>query len=307
MNFQEQQNSFINELLAKGIKVKENLLGKNYTTFCIGGNLACLIEPENIDELKIVIKTLSNYNISFKILGAGSNLLISSLGIFEPIIKLGKGFRYCNHYNDKCFIVGGSMSLMSLSRDLSNDGLSGLEFAGGIPASIGGAVKMNAGAHNSEMANIIRYVTFMNEQAEVFRLSREDIDFSYRNSNLPNNIIITEIEIEMATSTKDMVLSQKQEFLRERKLRQPLNMPSAGPIFKNPDPRNQGYAGKLIEEIGDKGYKYGGASVSELHCNWIVNPLRTAISDDVKEIIAEIKKKVLDSKGISLETEIIYW
>lgn len=297
----------LNEIESLGIKVLKNLDSRKLTTMFVGGDIKNLIEGNSVKELSSILKILSSTNTQYRILGAGSNLLLDSKGIDDPVIKLGKSFRYYNNIGKGLFEVGASMPLMSLSRELSNQGFSGLEFAGGIPASIGGALKMNAGAHGNEIKDILKSVTYITSNGDVVTKDINDLKFEYRCCSLPADSIVVEIQIQLKKSTVEVTSELRASCLKERKLRQPLSMPSSGSVFKNPSPKKAIYAGKLIEDLNLKGLKVGEAQISEMHANWIVNPSRKATSFDIIKLIELIKAKVYKEYKVKIEQEVIFW
>ncbi len=302
MNTSELQSS---DLPGGAIKISSDTRAANLTTFSIGGALKCLIEVSSLEAASTLYRRISAASLPVKFLGAGSNLLIPDAGLDIPVIRLGRQFNYFKPIASGIFEVGAATSLMRLSRTLSEEGFSGTEFAGGIPASIGGALRMNAGAHGSEVCNVLEEVTFVLSQGEVVSVKAKELSFSYRYSSIPKEALITSAKIRLAAGDRERSRQKRQEYLVERKSRQPLNMPSAGSVFKNPDVKNS--AGRLIDQAGLKGSVVGGAKVSELHGNWIVNPLRTALAADVEALIKLCQERVQQASGIKLEAEIVRW
>lgn len=288
---------------ACGVAPRSGLSGMNATTFAIGGPFACLLEPNTEAELQGVVRFLTSSGTGWRVLGAGSNALLPSAGVEGPVLRLGRGFRTTDKLSEGQFRVGASVSLMTLSRELSEAGLSGLEFAGGIPGSIGGAVAMNAGAHGSEMSSIVRSVSVVLSDGCVEELSTQSLGFAYRTSQLPNDSVVTSCVIELKAADQTHTRAARATFLEERKSRQPLQLPSAGSIFRNPPGTA---AGAVLERAGMKGRRVGGAEISTLHANWIVNPGRTATDLDVKELVA-ICQREAEKQGVILEPELIIW
>ncbi|MBX7138320.1 MAG: UDP-N-acetylmuramate dehydrogenase [Oligoflexia bacterium] len=288
-----------------GIKLRANIRGADYSTMAVGGPLEFLAEPESAAALSGLIKRLNTAGVSYRILGLGSNVLIPDQGVPGYVIKLGAGFRMLQDLGAGLLRVGGANALMTVSRQLSEQGLCGLEFAGGIPASIGGAVRMNAGAHGHEMAELIERVEIVNQSGELLTLSAKELTFSYRYSSFAEGCVVAAVALRPVPGDAAASAKLRAEYLAERKQRQPLSVPSCGSVFKNPS-REQP-AGKLIEEAGLKGYQVGGARISELHANWIVNPERLASCADVQTVIDHIVKKVQAHAGIGLEPEVVRW
>lgn len=297
-------------LTASQIKFRQNEAGSKCTTLACGGNIKILAEPGSLEEVKALLLFLKNENLQYFILGAGSNLIIPDQGVKRIVIRLGRGFRYIKELSQQeggecLFEVGGAMALMSLSRELSEKGYSGLEFAGGIPASLGGAVRMNAGAHGEDMAGVLKNVTVATQDGIVTELSSAELEFSYRHSKLPPGSLVLSAIISLKKGDAPLIAAKRREFLDYRKATQPLTLPSFGSVFKNPSTESS--AGKLIEEAGLKGFASGGAKVSEMHANWIVNEDRQASSANVIEIISIIKKKVEEKSGHKLTEEVVCW
>lgn len=285
-------------------KYRENVLGSKVTTYCIGGLIRLLAEPDTEYELQDLIRTLKVKNENFRVLGAGSNLLIPDAGVNETVIRLGKGFRFWEQLGEGRIKVGGAMPLISLSQETAQAGLSGLEFAGGIPASFGGAVRMNAGAHGSDIAAVLESARIVDSNGECFDIEAKDLEFSYRHSNIPDRGIVIGGILKLISGDKEKILKLRAENLAHRKAVQPITLPSAGSIFKNPPGSS---AGKLIEQAGLKGFRVGGAQVSEMHGNWIVNADREATAQDVEACIIECIKRVKELFGIELEIELVRW
>ena len=294
--------------LAAKVKFSNHISAKKLTTFSIGGELN-LFEPHTVSELQELLLALKNEDLSFRILGAGSNLLVPDDGIVEPVIKLGSAldgeFNFIEQQGDGLIKVGAARSLMRLSREISKMGLAGLEFAGGIPASVGGAVRMNAGAHKGEMSQIIKSVSYLDASGELHTLNSSQIDFAYRKSSLPKDALVIATDLQLVSGDAKEISEHQQSCLDYRKKTQPLQMPSAGSIFKNP--KVELFAGKLIEDSGLKGLKQGFAEISKLHANWIVNPQKQASSQDVLNLIADIQARVLADYQVNLETELVCW
>jgi UDP-N-acetylmuramate dehydrogenase len=194
---------------------------------------------------------------------------------------------------------------MSFSRKVSDEGFSGVEFAAGIPASVGGAVFMNAGAHGSEISSRIVEVRGLTGEGLEVRWSRHELPWSYRHSGLPTGCIITSVVLDLPPGDPKRISELCAHNIAERRARQPLALPSAGSVFKNPS--SELPAGKILEELGMKGFAVGGAEVSRLHANWIVNPDRGATAADVVSVIAECQRRALEERGVALEPEVRLW
>ncbi|MBY0120790.1 UDP-N-acetylmuramate dehydrogenase [Bacillus sp. S/N-304-OC-R1] len=295
-------NELINKLNGLNIgKVKENEPLANHTTMKIGGPADLFIEPSSVDNLVKTIELLYEYNMEWTAIGRGSNLLISDLGIAGAVIKLGSGISHME-INGSELKVGGGYSLVSLSTQISRKGLSGLEFASGIPGSVGGAVYMNAGAHGSDISKILTKAHILFEDGKLEWLSNEEMEFSYRTSVLQKKRpgIVIEAIFQLQPGDKDTIFAEMQRNKDYRKETQPWNFPCAGSIFRNPLPN---YAGKLIEDAGLKGFSIGGAKVSDMHGNFIVNT-GNAKAADVLALIQYIKDAIYEKYTITIETEV---
>lgn len=290
---------------AHKFRIREGVLGKTVTTFCIGGPLRCLFEPNSQEELAAILKAAQDSGIECKILGAGSNLLISDHGVSAWVVRLGRAFRFCNPLGEGRFEVGAASSLMSLSREFAAQGFQGLEFAGGIPASLGGAIRMNAGAHGGQIWDCLESIKFLDPEAGVQEAAISQFTYSYRECSLPIGAIVLSAVLQLSAAQAAQCTALRARYLAERKERQPLTMPCAGSVFKNP--RADLSAGMLIERAGLKGYAHGGAEISTKHGNWIVNPQREAKATDVQVLVDLCVKKVEQESGINLVREIIYW
>jgi UDP-N-acetylmuramate dehydrogenase len=282
-------------------KVKRNELLSQHTTMKIGGPADIFIEPSSLENIQKVMTFLKDRQIPWRAIGRGSNLLVSDKGIEGVVIKLGSGLDHLT-INDSTITVGGGHSLVSLSTLISKKGLSGLEFASGIPGSVGGAVYMNAGAHGSDISKILTKAHVLFEDGSIEWILNDEMEFTYRTSVLQKKRpgIVLEAEFQLSKGDRTAIVSQMQKNKDYRKETQPWNFPCAGSIFRNPLPN---YAGKLIEDAGLKGFQMGGAKISEMHGNFIVNA-GNATANDVLDLIQYIKDTILNLYGIKMETEV---
>jgi UDP-N-acetylmuramate dehydrogenase len=282
-------------------KVKRNELLSQHTTMKIGGPADIFIEPSSLENIQKVMTFIKERQIPWRAIGRGSNLLVSDKGIEGVVIKLGTGLNHLD-INESTITVGGGHSLVSLSTLISKKGLSGLEFASGIPGSVGGAVYMNAGAHGSDISKILTKAHILFEDGSIEWLSNNEMEFTYRTSVLQNKRpgIVLEAEFQLTKGDRTAIVAQMQKNKDYRKDTQPWNFPCAGSIFRNPLPN---YAGKLIEEAGLKGFQIGGAKISEMHGNFIVNA-GNATAKDVLDLIQYIKDEILNLYGVKMETEV---
>lgn len=279
--------------------VTPNISLKEYTTYKVGGKAIGLVIPKDIEGLIILLKYLRENNIKHKILGKGSNLIFSEEGYDGILIKLDS----LDHLEIKGneIKVGAGYSLIKLATRLSRMGYTGLEFATGIPGTVGGAIFMNAGAYKSDMGYIVKSVKVLTPRYSVVEMNNYDMDFHYRTSFLQKNpnYICLEATIILKKGNSEDIMQLIDDRKRRRLESQPLEYPSAGSVFRNPE---GDYAGRLIEEIGYKGYKIGGAEVSNKHANFIINT-GNATGDDVKKLILEIQTKIRDKYDIELKVE----
>lgn len=302
-------NEITAALDAEGISYRTDVSGAKYTTFSIGGPVRLLLEPESEAVLQKTLALLSLLRLTPVMLGFGSNSIFPDEEMIRPVIKLGQGFRTLQfHEGNRCRVAGGA-SLMTLSRKAAALGLSGLEFAAGIPGSIGGAVRMNAGAHGGEMCDVLKSVTYVLPDGEKRVVQVHELTFDYRTTSIPDRAVIIEAELEFTPSTPDQTKKALRENLEYRKATQPLTLPSAGSTFRNPlDEKGTIVpAGKLLQDAGLKGERRGGALVSPLHANWIVNPERTATCSDVLQLIEHCQQVVRKVSGFELEPELVHF
>jgi len=281
--------------------VKENEPMSNHTTIKIGGPAEVYIEPTSVENIKKAMDVIKKHHAKWIAIGRGSNLLVSDQGIEGVVIKLGQGLDQVQ-IEGTTLTVGGGHSLVSLATSISRKGLSGLEFASGIPGSVGGAVFMNAGAHGSDISKILQKALVLFEDGNLEWVLNADMEFSYRTSVLQKKRpgVVVEAVFQLEHGDKDAIYHAMQKNKDYRKETQPWNFPCAGSIFRNPLPN---YAGKLIEVAGLKGYEIGGAKISEMHGNFIVNT-GSAKAEDVLQLIQHVKKTIYDLYEIKMETEV---
>ncbi|MBP1992793.1 UDP-N-acetylmuramate dehydrogenase [Paenibacillus eucommiae] len=292
----------ISDLQAAGIgQIKQNESLAPYTTWKIGGPADILIIPTNKVQLAAAIQILYRRGIPWTVIGRGSNLLVTDLGIRGAVIKLGEALETLR-FEGRMVYVGASYSFIKLSVLAAKEGLTGLEFAGGIPGSVGGAVYMNAGAHGSDVSRILKWAEVILETGELVQMQAQELHYAYRHSilhRLPG--IVTEAVFELdygeRKEIKDALAAHRARRLRT----QPLQLATAGSVFRNPEHH---FAAKLIEEAGLKGLRVGGAEVSTLHANFIVNT-GCATAVDVLTLIQEVQRKVREVYGIALVPEVL--
>ena len=292
----------MNENFIKNYEYYKDISLKKYNTDRLDVKCGYLIYPSNTKELIDLLKYLKESNISYFILGGGSNIILAK-PYFDVVIKLDK----LNNIEIKDNIVTAEagVSLIYLANLCMNNNLNGLAFAGGIPGMVGASTAMNAGAYKEDMASIVKEVKVVTPELEVVTLTNKDLNYSYRNSFLKEHkdYICTEVTLEMSYLDKDKIKETMTSRKKRRIDTQPLDKPSAGSVFRNPEGLS---AGKLIEDAGLKGYKIGGAEISTKHANFIVNT-GDATYEDILELIDYTKKKIKEIYNIDLilEQEII--
>lgn len=281
------------------IPFKENKLLSELSTFNIGGPAKFFAEVHTLDEMRQTLLTCKKQNLPYFILGKGSNCLFDDRG-FNGVVILNK-IDFINRPSPNTYHVGAGYSFSLLGTQTARHGYSGLEFASGIPGSVGGAVWMNAGANGNETCSSLTSVEFMNENGELINLNKSDMHFSYRHSSF-QSMKGAIISATFTLTPSETARAKQIEIINNRKKTQPLNMPSAGCIFRNP---TCGHAGALIDQSGLKGTNVGGAQVSPIHANFIVNS-GNATANDVLSLITLIKKTVKEKSGSVLESEVRY-
>jgi len=287
--------------LAQIGKVKESEPMSQHTTIKIGGPADLFIEPSSIESLLKTMQIILKHNVPWRAIGRGSNLLVSDKGIKGAVIKLGSGLDELT-IDETEVKAGGGQSLISLATTISRKGLKGFEFAGGIPGSVGGAVYMNAGAHGSDISKVLKKAHILFEDGSMEWLTNAELEFSYRSSILQKKRpgIVLEAVFELQQGDREEITKELQKNKDYRKETQPWNFPCAGSIFRNPLPN---YAGRLVESAGLKGHQIGGAKISEMHGNFIVNT-GNATAEDVLTLIQHVKDTILSLYDIRMETEV---
>ncbi len=287
-------------------KIDTNVSLKKCTTYRVGGNAKFIAYPKDVNSLVKLIKYLKNKNIKYKILGNGSNLLFSEKEYDGVLIKLSE-FDYLEFIGKTKLRVGAGYNLIKLSLVTAKKGLTGLEFASGIPGTVGGSVFMNAGAYKSDMGYVVESVKVLTPDERIINLENKEMDFHYRTSFLKKHpeYICLEVVIKLQKGKKEAIEALIKDRRERRLISQPLEYPSAGSVFRNPE---DDFAGRLIEESGLKGEKHGGAMISSKHANFIVN-YKNAKADDIKYLIELAHDKVKENYDIDLkiEQEFVNW
>ena len=272
-----------------------------YTTYRTGGIAEILALPETENQLKTLINIVKEKDITFRVLGSGSNILVSDEGI-KGITCCLRNFKKIEIKDNTITAYSGN-SLDEVIRFAVKNGLSGLENLSGIPGSIGGAVFMNAGAYNTETFDKLKTFPLLTYEGEIKTLNKEDVVYSYRKVEGIENSIILSATFELTKDNPILLTAKRVDILRKRKEKQPLEFPSAGSVFKRPQGN---YASKLIDEAGLKGLTIGGAQVSTKHAGFIIN-YDNATAKDIYDLICEVQKQVKEKTGYSLELEQILW
>lgn len=288
-----------NEIKQGIVKIDEPM--RKHTNFKIGGNADVFVIAKNIEEIKCVIKFSKENNILLTILGNGSNVLVSDKGIRGIVLQVGTKEIKIEKQKNALVEVEAGVMLGALAQVLLKQSISGFEFAAGIPGSIGGAIRMNAGAYGGEMKDIVKNVTVLNEKGEINILTNEECEFSYRHSRFTNSKeIVIKATLELPFGNENEIKAKMNEYAQSRKEKQPLNLPSAGSTFKR---GTDFITAKLIDECGLKGYTSGDAQVSTLHAGFVVN-LGNATAQDVLNVVSHVKQVVLEKTGKQIELEV---
>ena len=273
-----------------------------HTTFKIGGVADTYVKVTSLSKLSTILKECRESDIDYMIIGNGSNILASDDGYRGVVIRLDGDFRKIALVDDDTVYCGAGATLAALCKFALNNGLSGLEFAWGIPGSVGGAVFMNAGAYGGEMKDVVYSVNHLTKNGEPGRTEKDALQFGYRTSVYrQNNAIITGATLKLRKDNPEDIRARMDDYLGRRSSKQPLEYPSAGSVFKRPA---GAYAGALIEQCGLREHSHGGAQVSEKHAGFIINKAN-ANANDVKSLIREVQTKVYDETGYNLECELI--
>ncbi|MHC4552338.1 MAG: UDP-N-acetylmuramate dehydrogenase [Planctomycetota bacterium] len=282
--------------------VRENCPLSGFTWYGLGGDADYLIQPQSIEQLKAVMSRCYENGIPVRVLGFGSNLLVNDKGVAGAVLKLDAE-EFCKfEFKDNILTAGSGVNLNKLVLDSVRKGLSGLEALTGIPGSLGGAVRMNAGGSFGDIGSTVMSVTVMDEQGNIFEKEKPELVFDYRWANITAPVVLS-ATMELSESDSDSMLKTIKEVWIYKKNSQPLNTKNAGCIFKNPRGMS---AGALIDRAGLKGTQMGGAVVSEKHANFITTE-KGCTSSDVKQLIELVRTKVKESFDVTLETEIEIW
>ncbi len=274
----------------------------NHTTFRIGGNADVFVSVINDHEVVDLIDYLKKNDIPYYVIGKGSNLLVSDKGYRGVIIEIGSNYSGIRIIGTEIVAKAGT-AMSRLSHFAMENGYTGLEFASGIPGTVGGGVIMNAGAYGGEMRQVVYRVRVLTQAGEIKMLSNSEMEFEYRNSKAKKEgYIILQTEFRLGKGNPEVIEGIMKELSAKRREKQPLEYPSAGSTFKRPE----GYfAGKLVADAGLKGYSVGGAQVSEKHAGFLINKDH-ATAEDMYQLINNVKQKVLETYSVELEPEVIF-
>ena len=291
----------LEEILSQD-SIKYNEPMKKHTTMRVGGPCDCMVEPSSIEEIQKILEYARKNNIKYYVIGNGSNLLVKDEGVHALIIKIANKFSGVEVNGEHIKAYSGC-SVPKLSQIAKENSLSGLEFACGIPGSVGGGIRMNAGAYGSEMVNVVEKVGFLDENEKLNEIEGKDAHFTYRHSMFVENpkYIVVYAIYKLQKGNKDEISKIMEENMNSRKQKQPIEYPNFGSVFKRPE----GYfVGKLVDECGLKGYKIGGAQVSTKHSGFMVN-IEDATCKDVLDLIEYVKKKVYEKFNVKLQEEVV--
>jgi len=285
-------------------EIRYSVSMSEYTSFRVGGPVDYMAFPADREDLQKIIQWCNREGVLYFVLGNGTNLLVRDGGIRGVAISLARGFLRCEVVErgpqESLVLAEAGRSLRKLVEFSWKEGLSGLEFAAGIPGTVGGALFMNAGAFQGEMKDVVDSLQLMAADGSVQEKGKGTIHFSYRTLDLPPAGVILAGRLRLKVGNGPAIKVKVEEIMRQRMAKQPLDLPSAGSVFKNP---NRGPAGRLIEEAGLKGSRVGDAQVSEKHANFIVNR-GNAKAGDILALIEKVREKVFQEKGVALEMEV---
>lgn len=296
------KTQFYNEL-AEIVNEEQILIDepmKKHTTFRIGGNADYFVKVSEAEQVQKIIALCNSENVPYYIIGNGSNMLVGDKGFRGVMIQIYKEMNHINIEETVVTVQAGALLSMIANKALEA-GLTGFEFAAGIPGTIGGAVVMNAGAYGGEMKDVLVSAKVLTEKGEILELHNEELELGYRTSIVAKKrYIVLEATIQLEKGDKEAIKARMDELKVQRVTKQPLEYPSAGSTFKRPT----GYfAGKLIDDAGLRGFQVGGAQVSEKHCGFVINR-ENATAEDVVNLMAAVSDKVKELYGVSLEAEV---
>lgn len=291
-------NELLKIMSEEQVKTEEPM--KNHTTFRVGGPAEFFVMPRTAEEVKKVIDLCRRESFPYYIIGNGSNLLVSDQGYRGVVLQIYKEMS-CIEIEENVIVAQAGALLSAIANKALENGLTGFEFAAGIPGTLGGACVMNAGAYGGEMKDVLKEVTVLTEEGEVLTIPKENLELGYRTSIIARKgYTVLEARIQLREGEKEAIKSLMEELKDKRVSKQPLEYPSAGSTFKRPE----GYfAGKLIQDAGLRGFSVGGAQVSEKHCGFVINR-ENATAADVSELMRQVSARVEEEFGVKLEPEV---
>lgn len=292
--------SYIRTLVAPEHIFMQEPMSK-HTTFRVGGPAKMLVLVESVEQLQKITAYLNQLEEPYAVIGNGSNLLVGDKGYNGIVLKIASGMDAIRVEGERIFVQAGAL-LSKTAAEAARNSLTGMEFASGIPGSIGGAIVMNAGAYDGEMKQIVERVIVVNESGECMELDCDTMEFGYRSSIIKNRpYIVAEVVLKLSKGDPTAIKARMEELSVLRRTKQPLEYASAGSTFKRPE----GYfAGKLIMDAGLRGYRIGGAQVAEKHCGFVIN-VGNATAADINELIQEVQERVKERFHVDLEPEVI--
>lgn len=273
---------------------------KKHTTFRVGGPADYFITPSEVEEVRKIVLLCERMKVPYYLIGNGSNLLVADDGVRGVVVQIFKEMEMIRVEENRVVAQAGA-SLAKIAQRALEEELSGFEFAAGIPGTLGGAIRMNAGAYGGEMKDVVESVTLLTKDGQILKLEKEQMEFTYRSSIIEKSgYIVLEAVILLQKGKKEDIKALMEDLRERRVSKQPLEFPSAGSTFKRPE----GYfAGQLIQDAGLKGFQVGGAKVSEKHSGFVINA-GEATADDIMKLIEQVQKKVLAQFGVMLEPEV---
>ncbi len=285
---------------SESIHIQESMAA--HTTFRVGGPADCLVELESTEQLQKIQRYLKQVEIPYVVLGNGSNVLVSDEGYRGVVLQIANQMNRIT-VEGTCVIAQAGAMLSAVARVAMEHGLTGMEFASGIPGTVGGGVVMNAGAYGGEMSQVVTKVTVVNADGDLLELDNETMEFGYRYSTIKNQpFTVTQVSLELKKGDSNLIRETMKELSAKRREKQPLEYPSAGSTFKRPEGH---FAGALIMEAGLRGFQIGGARVSDKHCGFVINA-GNATASDIMCLIREIRMRVKDKFRVELEPEVVF-
>ena len=286
---------------ADGVYPREPL--SRHTTFKVGGPVDWLVEPKSVEQIAQIIDYCRSNSIPWRVIGAGSNILVHDEGLPGLVIKLGERFSGITVEGDRIIAEAGATN-RAIAESARDAGLSGYEFASGIPGTVGGAAYMNAGAYDGEFKDVAESVSCLNSAGQLVELSADEAHWSYRHSRMMDEgLIVLAVTLKLHRGNVDEITHSMNDLQERRESKQPLEMPSAGSTFKRPEGY---YAGQLIDEAGLRGHRLGGAQVSPKHCGFIVNA-DNATAQDIYDLIFHVQDSVQQNADVTLLPEVRLW